>query len=132
MNIRDYLTQSMVEERMAADLYRERAYIATEVGDKVSAKLWEHIADEEEVHLNEFQDRLISIESVSDAQQKVPSTFHGLRQMEKEPSNVFVTVTYQGDTTFNISDVVTSEAFDKENVRVKAFQGREAKGEYHY
>jgi len=52
---------------------------------------------------------------------------YGLRD-----SGVYVTVTYQGDTTLNIGDVICAEAFDEENERVRAFNGREAQGEYHY
>jgi len=55
------LKTSMLEEQTAATLYKQRAENARNNGDEVTAKLWEHIADEEIGHYNEFKDRLDSL-----------------------------------------------------------------------
>ncbi len=57
-SVADGLEDSMEEERMAADWYRRRAEYARTHGDEISAKLWEHIAGEEDGHYKEFKYRL--------------------------------------------------------------------------
>ena len=52
------LKQSMEEEADAVKAYKKRAWLARSRGDEVSARLWEHIAEEENGHYNEFKDRL--------------------------------------------------------------------------
>lgn len=52
------LRSSMLEEDNAVTSYRERAEFARRYGDDISARLWEHIAEEESGHYNEFKDRL--------------------------------------------------------------------------
>ena len=55
------LRSSMLEERTASNSYNDRAEYARANGDEVSAKLWEHIAEEEIGHYNEFNNRLNSL-----------------------------------------------------------------------
>jgi len=55
--IRAGLSQSMTEETRAADIYRRRAEFAESMGDKETAKLYRHIADEEDKHHLEFEQR---------------------------------------------------------------------------
>jgi rubrerythrin len=52
----------MHEEITAVKHYHQRAKEAHRIGDKTSAKLWEHIAGEEEKHYNEFQSRLAELQ----------------------------------------------------------------------
>lgn len=61
MDVRSNLQQSMDEEAAAGRAYRERAISARLEGDDVSARLWEHVADEEDGHYYEFKDRLNAI-----------------------------------------------------------------------
>jgi rubrerythrin len=64
-NIQEGLSDSMVEERTAADWYRRRGMDARLKGDEVIANLYEHVAREEDQHYQEFQERkdtLISAE----------------------------------------------------------------------
>lgn len=56
--VNDGLHKSMDEERYAVQVYKERADAARDEGDNVTAQLWEHIAEEERGHYNEFKDRL--------------------------------------------------------------------------
>jgi len=58
MSVQSDLDHSMNEEMSASLDYRKRAEFAREHGDEVSAKLWIHIAEEEDGHYNEFKDRL--------------------------------------------------------------------------
>ncbi len=51
------LGKSMSEEATAARRYRARARIAAMAGDTVTAKLYLHIAREEDVHWGEFDAR---------------------------------------------------------------------------
>jgi hypothetical protein len=51
------LAHSMKEELKADHDYRMRAVAARKVGDEASAKLWEHIAEEEVGHFEEFAAR---------------------------------------------------------------------------
>lgn len=67
MNVENDLRQSMEEELSAARAYRDRAYLAYKGGDDVSAKLWSHIAEEEDGHYNEFKDRLSAIHEEASA-----------------------------------------------------------------
>lgn len=60
--VNDGLRKSMDEERYAVQVYKERADVARDDGDNVTAQLWEHIAEEERGHYNEFKDRLYAIE----------------------------------------------------------------------
>ena len=124
--VKENLQKSMDEESEASALYKNRALNARINGDEVSAKLWEHIADEEDGHYNEFKDRLVTISEDRAVAQKLTK---GLLEAK---SGVYVTVTSQGDTTLNVGDVICAEAFDAENERVRAFHGKEATGEYHY
>lgn len=52
------LQKSMQEETLAAQVYRERARAAADVGDTESLRLWLHIADEEDRHYHELARRL--------------------------------------------------------------------------
>jgi rubrerythrin len=52
------LEASMHEEQVAADFYRRRAAYSETQGDKKSAVLWRHVADEEDAHYEEFKGRL--------------------------------------------------------------------------
>jgi len=61
LTINDDLRTSMVEENEAVSSYHKRAEYAREMGDEISAGLWEHIAEEEIGHYNEFKDRLGSL-----------------------------------------------------------------------
>ena len=61
MSVQSDLEKSMAEERAAAEAYRYRAFYAHEEGDEVSVKLWQHIAEEEDGHYNEFKDRLAAL-----------------------------------------------------------------------
>jgi rubrerythrin len=56
--IEEGLSDSMIEERTAADWYRRRGMDARLKGDTVTADLYEHIAKEEEQHYQEFQERV--------------------------------------------------------------------------
>lgn len=51
------LEHSAMEENLAARAYRQRAKTAKTEGDEKSAKLFEHIAGEEDVHEKEFKTR---------------------------------------------------------------------------
>jgi rubrerythrin len=51
------LRQSMGEELTASSVYHIRAMTARGVGDEETAKLYEHIADEEDNHYIEFSKR---------------------------------------------------------------------------
>jgi rubrerythrin len=62
-NIKEDLSQSMVDELGAATDYNGRAKLAREQGDEETAKLWEHIAEEEKGHFNEFSQRLKNLEA---------------------------------------------------------------------
>ena len=55
------LTQSMHEELTASMWYRDRAEHASSRNDKETAKLYEHIAEEESMHYWEFSKRLSSL-----------------------------------------------------------------------
>lgn len=55
------LAQSMREEEIAAYWYRKRAKDAREKGDETTAKVYEHIADEEDVHYREFKERMLKV-----------------------------------------------------------------------
>lgn len=56
--IEEALQESMAEELLAADSYRERATYAESKGDKKRAELWLHVASEEDQHYREFRDSL--------------------------------------------------------------------------
>lgn len=58
MSVQDDLQKSVLDESVASHNYRMRAIAARSAGDEVSARLWEHVADEEDVHYNEFMNRL--------------------------------------------------------------------------
>jgi rubrerythrin len=53
-SVADGLSQSMLEEAVAGNFYRRRA----ESADPETAKLYRHIASEEDGHLEEFAKRL--------------------------------------------------------------------------
>lgn len=55
------LKTSMLEEQTATNAYKKRASAAGRVGDFITKRLWEHIAEEEQGHYNEFKDRLNSL-----------------------------------------------------------------------
>lgn len=57
-SVANALESSMKEELLAADWYKRRAENARVRGDNVTAQLWDHIAEEEIGHYNEFKDRL--------------------------------------------------------------------------
>lgn len=61
MTVEIHLQQSMAEESLAAANYRGRADYARAHGDEVSAKLWIHVAEEEDGHYDEFKDRLAAL-----------------------------------------------------------------------
>jgi hypothetical protein len=62
-SVSEGLRSSMQEELTAADWYRRRAgYAKTRGGDQVTARLWGHVAEEEDIHYSEFKDRLIALE----------------------------------------------------------------------
>jgi rubrerythrin len=63
MSISADLKQSMSEERKAARAYRTRGKWAELEGDGVTARLYEHIAKEEDGHYAEFQARLKKLEA---------------------------------------------------------------------
>ncbi|MBU1374295.1 MAG: hypothetical protein KJ820_16325 [Bacteroidetes bacterium] len=52
------IRQSMGEELVASSVYHTRALTAREAGDEKTAKLYEHIAEEEDGHWVEFGKRL--------------------------------------------------------------------------
>jgi hypothetical protein len=56
--IEEALEESMAEELIAADSYRERAAYAESKGDQKRADLWKHVASEEDKHYREFRDSL--------------------------------------------------------------------------
>jgi rubrerythrin len=56
-SIQEGLSDSMIEERTAADWYRRRAMDARLKEDITTADLYEHIAKEEDQHYQEFQER---------------------------------------------------------------------------
>ncbi len=60
------LESSMKEESAAADFYRCRAIYSVNAGDVKSAMIWNHIADEENKHKQEFQRRLADLEFEAD------------------------------------------------------------------
>ncbi len=49
------LSESMLEESTASDWYRRRAVNAKSKGDEEAAKLYEHVAKEEDGHYREFE-----------------------------------------------------------------------------
>jgi rubrerythrin len=55
------LHHSASEEHLAAAIYRERAKLASALGDPETAALYEHIAEEEDGHEREFNQRFFSI-----------------------------------------------------------------------
>ncbi len=62
-NIPQGLRESMSEELTASNWYRQRARHAKKYGDDKTAKLYEHIAREEDVHYQEFMERLDIVQS---------------------------------------------------------------------
>lgn len=52
------LGESMIEERTAASWYRRRGSLARVSGDSITADLYEHIAQEEDQHYDEFSQRI--------------------------------------------------------------------------
>jgi len=126
MAIKDDLMLSMREEASAVTDYKRRAASARSEGDEVSAKLWEHIAEEEDGHYNEFKDRLSSIGY------PIPEYVPFKEIVEKSPSGVYVTVTDTGDTRFRVGKIISAEAFDVENDTMRSLGKRPALGEYHY
>lgn len=54
----EQLHKSMSEESLAARRYRQRADVAERHGDSVTARLYRHIAHEEDIHYSEFKARL--------------------------------------------------------------------------
>jgi rubrerythrin len=56
-DIEDGLRQSMIEESTAANWYRRRGMDARLKGDTTTADLYEHIAQEEDQHHQEFKVR---------------------------------------------------------------------------
>lgn len=73
MSIQSDLEQSMNEESSASISYRRRAENAGRSGDFVTQRLWEHIAEEEDGHYNEFKDRLTAMQE----RYEVPSELIG-------------------------------------------------------
>jgi len=55
------LSHSMGEELTAANWYRQRARHARMKGDDTTARLYEHIAGEEDEHYRQFNERLDEI-----------------------------------------------------------------------
>lgn len=55
------LQDSMVEEKTAADWYRRRGMDARLKGDIKTAELYEHVAQEEDEHYREFQERVAEL-----------------------------------------------------------------------
>jgi len=55
------LSQSALEEDIASNWYMKRAKHARDNGDEETAKLYEHIANEESVHQKEFNQRFDKI-----------------------------------------------------------------------
>lgn len=53
--------QSMGEELAASSVYRTRAIQAIQSGDDKTSELFNHVADEEDVHYREFRARLVQI-----------------------------------------------------------------------
>lgn len=60
-DIKTDLVQSMADEVQASIDYKKRAGLAREQGDTETAALYEHIASEEDVHYNEFNERYQSL-----------------------------------------------------------------------
>ena len=58
----DELGKSIGEEALATAVYLKRAAVARAHRDTESAKLWEHIADEESGHYREFKERRLQLE----------------------------------------------------------------------
>lgn len=74
------LKASMHEEEVAAGFYRRRAQYSEANGDEESAALWRHIADEEDNHYNEFEERLKKIDAFREFQRQQVA-FQGLRNI---------------------------------------------------
>ena len=143
------LQQSMDEESLAATYYRNRAKYSRSQGDEITAKLFEHIAEEEDGHYNEFKDRLNVILSsprheYDEYLQREGERAQAFRErttqrltpsgafLETEISGVYVTITEPGNTYWQIGQSVTAEEFDRENKKLESLGKRQAKGEYHY
>ena len=60
-SIKEGLSQSREEEKIASDWYRRRSKQAKSLGDTETADLYEHIAQEEDVHYDEFNNRLNNV-----------------------------------------------------------------------
>ena len=80
------LQDSMIEERTAADWYRKRAEHATVRGerDQRTSALYEHIADEEDRHYDEFNARLQEL-----SKELTPATIVLLATTEGNPVRKF-------------------------------------------
>lgn len=52
------LQRSISEEREAARRYRARAKLAEVIGDTKTARLYHHVAGEEDIHAREFRAQL--------------------------------------------------------------------------
>jgi rubrerythrin len=63
VRIESDLQKSMGEELKARDDYRTRGELASSQGDQKTSDLYEHIAGEEQVHHEEFKQRLSEVES---------------------------------------------------------------------
>jgi rubrerythrin len=59
------LWHSMGEEHLAASIYRQRAKYARAMGDIETAELYEHIAQEEDVHEKEFGQRYTAVRAAA-------------------------------------------------------------------
>lgn len=61
MTIVEGLNDSMIEESTAAAWYRKRAEDARRKNDPTTAEIYEHVAEEEDHHYQEFKERLQAI-----------------------------------------------------------------------
>jgi len=71
--IKDDLYKSVQEEGEAAYDYRQRKRIAESVGDSETARLYEHIAQEEDRHQMEFIKRKDALETEMEIIRKAPT-----------------------------------------------------------
>ncbi len=90
----------MREEQEAADRYRDRGKYASGAGDKESAHLYSHVAQEEDHHQREFQERGLKLSN----------------QAKKQP---WVRINDPGASSFTEGAVISWEEFKEEDRKVR-------------
>ncbi len=119
------LNDQVFDEGLAYQEYSRLAIELDSLGFHKASEGLQEIASDEQQHKGKLESIIRGIETVAE-------TAAELYGEEHKPSSVYVTVTDPGNTTFNINEVISSEAFDKENERVRALGEKPALGEYHY